>query len=176
MGRFSRFPRRRTRNRSLLPPIGALLFAVVLGAGCGGDPGSTSTAGDDSGLMLPPGFKTVDLPIERRKAIFEDAHRARALAVLEANQKLPMDEAHMPKGNEAFEKRMAEHKAIIDGILEKNIPALAERKNISVADLSKIEEEAKILRWTPPEDPKWEEKGPASEEGTTKGESKDESR
>jgi hypothetical protein len=157
MGRFSRVLRL-TNERGPLLPIATLLLAAVLGTGCGGDAETPSTASDDSGLMLPPGFKPVDLPVEKRKAIFAEAHITRALAVQEANEKMPMDEEHMPKGNAAFEKRMAEHKAIIDGILEKNLPALAERNKISMADLSKIEEEAIKLRWTPPEEPKLEEK------------------
>ncbi|MEJ7638583.1 MAG: hypothetical protein WKF75_11570 [Singulisphaera sp.] len=161
MGRFSQVLRRRTNGSGPHRPIGALLIAAVLGAaGCGEDNGGkASTAGDDSGLLLPPGFQPVDLPVETRKTIFRDAHQIRALAVQEANQKLPMDQDHMPKGK-AFEERIAEHKAIIDGILEEKLPALAERNHISGADLRKIEEEAMRLRWTPPEEPNVEEKGP----------------
>ena len=114
--------------------------------------------------MLPPGFKPVDLPVEKRKAIFRGRPPHPRLAVQEANQKLPMDDEHMPKGD-AYAERIAEHKAIIDGILEKNLPALAERNQISMADLDKIEEEARMLRWTPPEEPKLEEKEPDAGEG-----------
>lgn len=111
--------------------------------------------GDDSGLMLPPDFKPVDLPVERRKEIFRAAHRVRTLALREANGKLPMDESHLPVDDKAaFDKRVAEHKAIIDGILETDFAALARRYDIALADLHKIEEEAGKLRWMPPEDPK----------------------
>ncbi len=116
-----------------------------------------SNVGEGSGLMLPPGFKPVDLPLENRKLIFQEAHRIRALAVLEANEKLPMDEASLPKGDTpAFDKRVADHKAIIDGILEKNLANLAEQKSLTLEDLSKIEEEARRLRWVPPQEPRWE--------------------
>jgi hypothetical protein len=130
--------------------------------GCGGPPPADATTGgaanaalsDNSGLTLPPDFKPVDLPVEKRKEIFREAHHVRALAVLEANEKLPMDESHLPIGDKpAFDKRVAEHKAIIDGILEKNLAALARRHNITAADLGKIEDEAGRLRWLPPEEP-----------------------
>ncbi len=143
-------------------------------AGCGGSPdGSQSPGGveganlDNSGLMLPPDFKPVDLPVEKRKEIFREAHLVRARAVQEANQKLPMDEAHLPIGDTAaFDKRVADHKAIIDEILEKNLAALADRHDISSADLAKIEEEASRLRWVPPPDPEPEK---PSESGTAPG-------
>jgi hypothetical protein len=127
--------------------------------------------------MLPPGFKPVDLPMEKRKAIFKEAYIARALAMQEANRMVSLDADQMPKGNEAFEKRVAENTAILNGILEKNLPAVAERNQISMADLSKIEEEAKILRWPPPEEPRLEENVPSTEEKvSTEGEQKDESK
>ncbi len=108
--------------------------------------------------MLPPGFEPVDLPVDRRKAIFHEAHNVRARAVQEANRQLPMDEANLPHGDTpAFDKRVADHKAIIDGILEKNLADLADRHKISSEDLAKIEEEASRLRWIPPEDPKPDE-------------------
>lgn len=177
MGQFTRVQRRRSSNLGPLLPIGALLLATVLGAGCGDDAGSTPTADDNGGLLLPPGFKTVDLPVETRKAIFREVHITRGLALQEANRKLPMGADQMPKGNEAFEKRVAEHTAILNGILEKNLPAVADRNKISMADLTKIEEEARILRWTPPQEPQLEEKGPApAEQGPTGEETKDETR
>jgi len=104
--------------------------------------------------MLPPGFKPVDLPVEKRQGIFREAHRVRALAVREANAKLPMDEAHLPIGDTpAFDKRVADHRAIIEGILEKNLAELAKQHNITREELAKIEDEASKLRWTPPEEP-----------------------
>ena len=156
-------PRRRAMTRRpILVPIGRLATALVLAAwvasaGCGRQSsGDAAKAGlsDNSGLSLPPGFKPVDLPVETRKQIFREAQRVRALAVQEANAKLPMDESHLPIGDTpAFDKRVADHKAIIDGILKTNLAALAERHKISTADLAKIEEEASRLRWTPPEEP-----------------------
>ncbi len=178
MGRFSRVLRRQTNDRGALLPMGVLLLlAAFLGAGCGDNPGTTSTADGNAGLMLPPGFKPVDLPVERRKAIFREVHITRALALQEANQKLSMDADQMPKANEAFEKRVAEHDAILKGILDKNLPALADRNKISMADLTKIEEEARMLRWTPPQEPQLGEKVPASEtKGRTGKETRDETK
>jgi len=137
-----------------------VLALVLASAGCespapveGGGP--KADLNDNSGLMLPPGFKPVDLPIEKRKEIFRDAHLVRALAVREANAQLPMDEASLPKGDTAaFDKRVADHKAIIEGILEKSLAELAKQNNISREDLDKIEDEARKLRWTPPQEPK----------------------
>jgi len=118
--------------------------------------------------MLPPDFKPVNLPLEKRKEIFREAHGIRALAVQEANAKLPMDQAHLPIGNRpAFDKRVAEHKAIIDGLLEANLAALARRNNITVADVLKIEDEASRLRWIPPGEPSLEPRA-----GTPKPEEK----
>ncbi|WZO98712.1 hypothetical protein EP7_000300 [Isosphaeraceae bacterium EP7] len=105
-------------------------------------------------FQLPPGFKTVDLPLEKRKEVFREAHGIRALAVQEANLELPMDEASMPVNDSAaFDKRMADHRAIIERVLGKNLAALAEKYQISVPDVEKIEEEARRLRWPPPQEP-----------------------
>ena len=60
----------------------------------------------------------------------------------------------------AFDKRVADHKAIINRILAKNLPALAEKYKISVADIEKIEDEANKLRWLPPADPVFKPKEP----------------
>lgn len=132
----------------------AVVFAV---AGCGqpGEPsGGAQADGGSSGLMLPPGFKVVDLPLETRKQVFNEAHDIRSLAVQEANHRLPMDEDSLPKNDvPAFDKRVADHKAILIGIEQKNLAALAEKHKISVADVERIEEEASRLRWIPPQEP-----------------------
>ncbi len=175
MGRFSRVLRRQAIDRGPLLPIAALLLAAVLGAGCGEELGTTSTVDDNGGLLLPPGFKTVDLPVETRKAIFREVHIARSLAVQEANQKLPLEDPALPKTHDVYQKRSAEHRAMFEGILAKTLPALAERHKISMADLAQIEEEARRLRWNPPEEPKLEEVGPTPEKpGPTRGETKEE--
>jgi hypothetical protein len=144
------------------------LAVVTTSAGCGGAPpgdpaleGTSNAAlNDNSGLKLPPDFKPVALPVEKRKEIFREAHRARALAVQEANEKLPMDDSHLPSGNKvAFDKRVADHKEIQDEIRQKKLAALAQRHDITLDDLSKIEDEASRLRWLPPpEDPKPDKK------------------
>lgn len=151
--RFSAF---RGRFDGFVLPL--LLCAVLVHAGCGGQDTGSSGAGmpslDTSGLQLPPDFQPVDLPVERRQEIFREAHLVRARAVQEANRKLPMDESHLPIGDTAaFDQRVAEHKAIIDAILEENLAELAERYGITSDDLAKIEDEAGRLRWLPPEDP-----------------------
>src|SRR5690242_15891383 len=91
---------------------GLVLAAWVASAGCGGHaPGGPAKAdlSDSSGLILPPDFKPVDLPVDRRKEIFREAAIVRALAVREANAKLPMDESHLPIGDTpAFDKRVAD--------------------------------------------------------------------
>jgi len=121
---------------------------------------------DNSGLMLPHDFKPVALPDETRKEIFRDAHRARALAALEADRKVPVDLIKMRGDKPAIDKRMAEHQAIIDGLLETSRAALAKRHNITVADIAKIEDEASRLRWLPPEAPTLEpEAGASNAEG-----------
>ncbi|WP_435005343.1 hypothetical protein P12x_003240 [Tundrisphaera lichenicola] len=126
--------------------------------------GAVDTVGDNSGFQLPPDFKTVDIPLEKRREVFHKAHDIRALAVQEANRELPMDEASLPIGDTAaFDKRVADHKAIIERILAKNLPALAEQYQISVADVEKIEDEASRLRWLPPQDPVLESEPEAPE-------------
>jgi len=144
-------------NRRLGFPFVLAVFLASAGFGCGGTApgeGPESNLNENSGLMLPPGFKPVDLPVDKRKDIFREAHRVRALAVREANAKLPMDDAHLPIGDTAaFDKRVADHKAIIEGILETNLAELAKRHNITRDDLEKIEDEARRLRWTPPQEP-----------------------
>lgn len=131
-------------------------------AGCGGQPPSKPSAGtaasanpeSEGGLLLPPDFEVVDLPREKRKAIYHDAARERAIAVLEANEILPMDNAHLPVNNKPeFDKRVAEHKSILDGILEKKLDALAKRHNLTREELARIEDEAARLRWLPPDEP-----------------------
>jgi len=135
----------------------SILAVILASAGCGGPApgeGSKPDLGENAGLVLPPGFKPVDLPVDQRKEIFREAHRTRALAVREANAKLPMDEAHLPIGDTpAFDKRVADHKAIIEEVLAKNLDELAKRHNITRDDLEKIEDEARKLRWIPPEEP-----------------------
>ncbi|MFO0959685.1 MAG: hypothetical protein U0800_19990 [Isosphaeraceae bacterium] len=134
----------------------ALAMALgPLAAGCGGPPQAGNTPNVSSGgLSLPAGFVPVALPEATRKAIFAEVHGLRARAVQQANAKLPMDEASLPKGDTAaFDRRVADHKALIDAFLAEQLPALAARSNISEADLAKIEDEARILRWIPPQDP-----------------------
>lgn len=156
---FRSAPRRRPGPKML---AGTILGAMLLPApGCGqrGESVETpaSSAGEGAGLSLPPGFKVVDLPLETRKQIFNEVHDIRSLAVQEANHKLPMDEDSLPKNDvPAFDKRVAEHKAILTGIERKNIAALAEKYKIGVADVEKIEEEASRLRWIPPQEPVFE--------------------
>lgn len=144
-------------------------------AGCGRGPtevsnstGSALASPDDSsGLSLPPGFQTVNIPLETRKEVFKEAHDVRALAVQEANLELPMDEAHLPHlDTNAFDRRVADHKAIIRRILDKNLPALAEKYKISLADVEKIEDEANKLRWLPPADPVFRPRGPDADPKT----------
>jgi hypothetical protein len=149
------------RNRA----IASVGFGIALGltlAGCGEGPQAiespsglpNASAGDDSVFRLPPGFKPVDIPLIKRKEVFKEAHEIRALAVQEANRELPMDEASLPVNDTAaFDKRVADHRAIIGRILAKNLASLAEKSRISVADVEKIEEEAGRLRWLPPQDP-----------------------
>lgn len=141
----------------------ALFLALDLGfVGCGKETAdgpnptdlATASTNDNSGLSLPAGFKTVEIPLDQRKEVFKESHNIRALAVQEANLELPMDEAHLPHlDTQAFDKRVADHKAIINRITGKNLAALAEKYKISVADVEKIEEEANRLRWLPPIDP-----------------------
>jgi hypothetical protein len=136
------------------------MTAGLTGPGCSGsnNQGDGLASLEGSGLQLPPDFVPVDLPVERRKEIFREAHLVRARAVQEANRRLPMDEANLPIGDtEAFDKRVADHRAIIDEILEVNLAELAGRFEISTEELSKIEEEASRLRWIPPEEPKAED-------------------
>ena len=165
----------------------AFVFGLCV-AGCGkseptetGSTDSPISSGDNSGLQLPAGFKTVELPLEKRKDVFKEAHDIRALAVQEANLELPMDEASLPHlDTKAFDKRVADHMAIIKRILGGNLPPLAEKYKISVADIEKIEEEANKLRWTPPQDPVFKPKATESGEKPTskderKAEKKDES-
>jgi hypothetical protein len=169
MGRISLpAPPRPSGDRRALTRTALFLALALPIGGCGTGPteGPSSTdsavasAGDSSGFSLPPGFKTVDIPLEKRKEVFKEAHDIRALAVQEANLELPMDEAHLPHlDTKAFEKRVADHKAIIDRILGKNLPVLAEKYKISVADIEKIEDEANKLRWLPPADPVFKPKG-----------------
>jgi hypothetical protein len=133
-------------------------LAIALGllaAGCGAPPQTNDPPDLSSGgLSLPAGFVPVALPEATRKKIFAEVHNLRARAVQQANAQIPMDEASLPIGNTvAFDKRVADHKALIDAFLAKELPALAARSNISEADLAKIEEEARILRWLPPMDP-----------------------
>ena len=154
------------RNRAVASMVLGVAFGMS-SAGCGKGPPevtnstavAVSSASDNSGFLLPPDFKPVAIPLDTRKEVFKEAHDLRALAVQEANQELPMNEASLPIGNTAaFDKRVADHKAIINRILDKNLPALAEKYKISVADVEKIEEEANRLRWLPPQDPVLETK------------------
>jgi hypothetical protein len=148
----------------------ALFLALGLAfAGCGPGPtedsnpteSAVASAGDSSGFTLPPDFKTVDIPLEQRKEVFREAHIIRALAVQEANLELPMDEAHLPHLDpKAFEKRVADSRAITNRIVAQNLPALAEKYKISVADIEKIEDEANKLRWLPPADPVFKPREP----------------
>ncbi|MGE3819979.1 MAG: hypothetical protein AB7I30_11115 [Isosphaeraceae bacterium] len=152
-------PTRVALSLSLLTLIG---FGCARSDGDSSPPGApTSEAGGESGLALPPDFKPVDRPLEERKEIHAEAYHLRARVMNEANAIMPMDDAHMPKnGNQEFDKRMAEHKAILDPILEKGMAEIAQKHGVTVADVAKIEEEANRLRWTPP---------PAVDEAKTKG-------
>jgi hypothetical protein len=151
--------RAKTRHPVSIGRLGTVLVlaAWVASAGCKHQsPAEAAKASlsDNSGLMLPPNFKPVNLPVDTRKQIFREAQRIRALAVREANAQLPMDESHLPIGDKpAFDKRVADHKAIIEGIHKTKFAALARQHNISTADLAQIEEEANLLRWTPPAEP-----------------------
>lgn len=164
----------------------AAVAATVLGllscAGCGANPepatnsvdNAVASTSDSSAFQLPPDFQVVAIPLEQRKEVFKEAHDIRALAVQRANRELPMDEAHLPKNDRpAFDKRVAEHKAIINRIAAKDLAALAEKHKLQVADIEKIEEEASRLRWVPPPDPVLETKGPAAE---SKAEAQDDSK
>jgi hypothetical protein len=154
---------RARRIRAVAAVCVAISLAVKI-AGCGGDPQATQTssgapASDESVFQLPPGFKTVDIPLTERKDVFKEVHNLRALAVQRANHELPMDEASLPVNDvPAFDKRVADHKAIIDRILVKDLAALAEKYKITVADVEKVEEEARRLRWLPPQEPTLEDK------------------
>jgi len=154
-----------------------IAFALSF-AGCGKNQpavtnstdGAVASAGDSSGFLLPPDFKVVDIPLDKRKEVFKEAHNIRTLAVQEANLEIPMDEASLPHLNtKAFDKRVADHMAIINRILAKNLPVLAEKYKISVADVEKIEDEANRLRWLPPQDPVFEAK-PGESHSKTKRE------
>ena len=167
-------------DRKALASLALFLSIGPCLAGCGQDPpvdssstdSAVASAGDSSGFRLPPDFKTVDIPLEKRKEVFKEAHMVRALAVQEANLELPMDEAHLPHLDpKAFEKARADSKAIIDRIVAKNLAALAEKHKISVADIEKIEDEANKLRWLPPADPVFKPEGPAADP-TTRAEKK----
>lgn len=144
-------------GRLLAPAL--LSFAGV--AGCADEPpaptGNVVKVAESSGLSLPPGYKVVDLPAETRRAIFAEAHNIRSLAVQEANHKLPVDEAHLPKGDTAaFEKRRDDHMAILKAAEARDLGALAARHKITVDDIVRIEDEASRLRWIPPQDPVYE--------------------
>ena len=72
-----------------------------------------------------------------------------------------MDEAHLPIGDTAaFDKRVADHKAILDEYLAADLAALAGRYDITPEQLAHIEDEAHRLRWLPPPDPKPEDLEP----------------
>jgi hypothetical protein len=193
MGRASLALAIRTTGDGRIRAVSSLALGVAFGlssAGCGkGPPTVTNSAevavdstSDNSGLKLPPDFKAVNIPLDQRKEVFKEAHDIRALAVQEANQELPMDEASLPIGDTAaFDKRVADHKAIINRILAQNLPPLAVKYKISVADVEKIEEEANRLRWLPPQDPVLDTKQRESNENAqrkvdSKAEKKDESR
>jgi hypothetical protein len=144
-------------RRSLAPG----LLACALTAGCSGEPpaptGNAVAVAESSGLLLPPGYKVVDLPTETRRAIFAEAHNIRSLAVQEANHKLPVDEAHLPKGDTAaFEKRRDDHMEIIKAAEARDLGVLAAKHKIAVADIVRIEDEASRLRWIPPQEPVYE--------------------
>lgn len=152
----------RTRPRLLT----ALLSLAYVGCGGTGTaptpPGPDAAPGeaaainliDTTGLKLPPDFQPVALPLEKRKEIFAEAHRARVLATYEADQKLPMGESFLPKDDKiAFDKRVADSKAIHDEILAKKRDELAKRFQLSLEDLDKIEKEASLLHWLPPDVP-----------------------
>src|SRR5262245_28707554 len=112
-------PRRRP-DRARYARFASLLVAGALAAGCGQDAqegsppnGANLTTGEGAGLMLPPDFKPVDLPVETRKEIFKEVHLARVRAQADANLKLPMDESHLPVGDkDAFAKRVADFNEI----------------------------------------------------------------
>ncbi len=150
------------RRHGVLGLVPALLLIVT---GC--DPSATESGKQPEsggGLLLPKGFTPVALPEAKRKEIFAAVHILRAKAVLHANSIIPMDEDSLPKlDTPKFDKRVADHKALIDEYLAKEVPALAVRFEISDADLAKIEEEARILRWVPPPDPKPDDDGPKKE-------------
>lgn len=170
MGRGSLALAIRTMGDGRIRAVGSMALGIAFGlspAGCGKSPpavtnsteAAVASTSDNSGLQLPPDFQPVNIPLEKRKEVFKEAHDIRALAVQEANQELPMDEASLPIGDTAaFDQRVADHKAIINRILAKDLPALAEKHKISVADVEKIEEEANRLRWLPPQDPVLETK------------------
>jgi hypothetical protein len=189
MGRGSLAMTIRTTGDGRIRAVASMALGIAFGlssAGCGESPppatnsveAAVASTSDNSGLQLPPDFKPVNIPLDKRKEVFKEAHDIRALAVQEANQELPMDEASLPIGNTAaFDKRVADHKAIISRILAKNLAALAEKYKISVADVEKIEEEANRLRWLPPQDPVLETKPQKPKpKGDSKAEKKDESR
>jgi hypothetical protein len=183
----------RTTGDGRIRAVASMALGIAFGlssAGCGERPppatnsveAAVASTSDNSGLQLPPDFKPVNIPLDKRKEVFKEAHDIRALAVQEANQELPMDEASLPIGNTAaFDKRVADHKAIINRILAKNLASLAEKYKISVADVEKIEEEANRLRWLPPQDPVLETKPQkpnqkAQRKDDSKAEKKDEPR
>lgn len=145
---------------------GLLFFLSLLcvpgwGCGQGATSGDSSPAGapapetgGEPGLSLPADFKPVDRPLDQRKAIFAEAYHFRARAMTEANGIMPMDDAHMPKDDKpAFDKRMAEHKAILDPILNEGMAAIAQKHGVTVEDVARIEQEANRLRWMPPPPP-----------------------
>lgn len=142
---------RDSRGRGL---SGWALALALLAAGCGAPP-DTGNAPDTSsgGLSLPPGFVPVALPEATRKEVFAEVHRLRARSVREANAQIPMDEASLPYGDKvAFDKRVADHKALIDAYLDRAFAELAARHKITEDDLQTIEDEARMLRWLPPQD------------------------
>ncbi len=152
-----------TRIGARRPAAGWLAAATVTAtalAGCGEEvpppPTGEVTNTESSGLSLPPGFVVVDLPLEARREIFREAHDIRALAVQEANHRLPVDEAHLPKEKIAFEKRRDDHLAIIKEVEAKNLGALAAKHKIAIKDIERIEDEANRLRWIPPQEPTYE--------------------
>lgn len=161
-----RFP----RGRLFLRCVPLLIAAGLTDSGCAEPDAETPLPNvSSSGLQLPPDFQIVDVPIEKRQEIFREAHLVRARAVQEANRRLPMDEAHLPIGDTpAFDKRVAEHKAIIDELLAKDLAALAQRYEISTDELSRIEDEASRLHWIPPRDPT-PDPAPKSEEPAKSG-------